>query len=66
LAHGVLDHSPTAAGERGNGVDVQGTDPGALTLAGDDRQDRELGHREGGGDLRWDDARHGLSATSLE
>src|SRR5271166_1915142 len=66
LAHGVL-HDPAAdAGERGDRVDGKDADPGALTLAGDDRQDGQLGHRERGGDLRWDDPAHGLAPAPLE
>ena len=32
LAQRILDHGPAAASERGDDVDVQGADPGALTL----------------------------------
>jgi hypothetical protein len=46
LAHRVLDGGAGAARERRNRVDVQGADPGALTLAANDRQDRQFGQRE--------------------
>ena len=46
LTQRVLDGGAGAAGERGDGVDVQGADSSSLALAGDDRQDRQLGHRE--------------------
>ena len=66
LPQGVLNAGSRAAGEGGDGVDMQGADPGALTLAGDDRQDGPFGHRERGGDLRRDDAAHGLAAATLK
>src|SRR5208337_3840124 len=66
LAHGVLDHGPTAASERGYGVDGKDADAGALTLASNDRQDRQLGHRERCGDLGRDDPAHGLSTAPLD
>ena len=60
------DGSPASTRERGDRVDVQDADPGTLTLASDDRQDGQLGHRERGGDLGRDDAAHGLAAATLE
>src|SRR5271166_3935802 len=66
LTERVLDGGPRAAGERGDRVDGKDADASPLTLAGDDRQDGQLGHGERGGDLPRNDPRHSLPTASLK
>jgi hypothetical protein len=66
LTQRVLHNGPAATRERGDRIDMQGADPGALTLPSDHAENGELAHREGGGDLRRDDSAHGLTPAAFE